>query len=181
MKYFVLAFFILLAINSQAQSVALYTVLPGMLHQDGSVDITVLPNKSSFDVEMSFDLKKKPLVLVPDNLLKGKKVYQFPLEFKNKKGYLDLEKLKSITIPKAELFFVKKSNFGKLKNAYFIQVLPTNKKSKIDIIYHPSLASVGWARFKITFLSNLPILNGYEIEAEVENFGKITGISSPKK
>lgn len=181
MKYLAVVFFLLLSMNSQAQSVLHYNVLPGTLHQDGSVDVTVLPNKSSFEVEMAFDLKKKPLVLVPDNLLKGKKVYQFPLEFKNKKGYLDLEKLKTMTIPKAELYFVKKGNLGKLKNAYFIQVLPINKKSKIDIVYHPSLSSVGWARIKIIFLSNIPILNGYELEAEVENFTTLTGLFSPKK
>jgi len=179
-KYIVVVFFLLLSMNSQAQSVAHYNVLPGTLHQDGTVDVTVLPNKSSFDVEMDFDLRKKPLVLIPDKLLKGKKIYQFPLEFKNKKGYLELEKIKTMTMPKAELSFVKKGNLGKLKNAYFIQVLPINKKSKIDIVYHPSLSSVGWARIKITFLSHFPILNGYELEAEVDNFTKITGLSSVK-
>lgn len=163
---------------ANAQNEAHYNVLPGKLHKKGSVAVKVLPSKTSYDVEMDFEVKKKTLVPVPEKLLKGSKVYQFPIKFKTKQGYADLEKSKTMVIPKAVLNFVKRGNFGRLKNAYFIQVLPTNKKSKIDIIYHPSLASVGWARIKITFLSNIPLLHNYELEAEVENYSSITGLIS---
>lgn len=180
MKLLIVSFVLMISSMANAQNEAHYNVLPGKLHKKGSVAVKVLPNKTSYDVEMNFEVKKKALVPVPEKLLRGSKVYQFPIKFKTKEGYVELEKSKSMLIPKAVLNFVKKGNFGKLKNAYFIQVLPVNKKSKIDIIYHPSLASVGWARIKITFLSKFPLLNNYELEAEVDNYGTITGLSAAK-
>lgn len=152
--------------NAHAQSIAQYKVLPGTLHKKGIVSIAILPNESSFNVKMDFEVKKKPFVPVPNQLLKGSKVYQFPDEFKTEAGYKDLEHSKSLMIPKAELKFIKRGSFGHLTNAYFIQVLPTNKKTKIDIIYHPSLPSVGWAQIMITFLSKIPLLDGYKLQGE---------------
>jgi hypothetical protein len=177
-KYFIVSTLFLISNYSYALSSAHYNVIPGKFHKQGNVAVKVLPNKASYDVEMDFEVKKRLLVPVPEKLLKGSKVYQFPIKFKSKQGYVDLEKSKTIVTPKAVLNFVKRGNFGRLKDAYFIQVLPTNKKSKIDIIYHPSLASVGWARIKITFLSNIPLLHNYELEAEVDNYSSITGLSS---
>lgn len=155
--------------NSQAQNTAHYKVLPGKLHEKGKVEITVLPNESSYDVKMDFELKKKNFVPVPDRLLKGSKVYHFPVQFKTEEGYQELQEVKTMVIPKAVLKFVKRGNLLHLKNAYFIQVLPTNKKTKIDIVYHPSLTSVGWATVDITFLSNIPLLDGYEIKGEIKD------------
>ena len=63
---------------------------------------------------------------------------------------------------------MKRGDAGNLKNAYFFQVHPTNKKSKIDIVYHPDLPSVGWLSVDITFLSNIPLLDGYELEARLK-------------
>lgn len=167
MKNLLIASFLFITTNAIAMNAAHYKVLPGSLHKKGNVVVTVLPSESTFDVEMDYNLKKKPLVPVSNNLLKGKKVYHFPLKFKSEEGYRELEKTKTMMIPKAELKFVKKGNFGNLKNAYFIQVLPTNKKSKIDIVYHPSLSSVGWANIQLTFLMPIPIINGYKVEAEI--------------
>lgn len=92
---------------------------------------------------------------------------EFPEEFRTEVGYQHLEKQKSMDIPKAVLKFVKRADFGNLKNAYYLEVLPINKKTKIDIIYHPGLPSVGWERVKITFTSNIPVLDGYELIAQL--------------
>ncbi len=145
-----------------------YKVLPGMLHRKGKVIVTVLPDSEKYRVKMDYDVKKKDFVLVPDKLLKGSTIMEFPGKFRNETGYKELEKKKKIFIHKAELRFVKRDKIGPLKNAYFFEVRPTNKKSKINIIYHPNLPSVGWLEVDITFLSNIPILNGYKLEARLK-------------
>lgn len=117
---------------------------------------------------MSYNIKKKEYVAIPGKLLKGDTVMEFPEEFKTEAGYKELEKKKTMMIPKAELQFLKKEDFEGLKNAYFIKVKPTNKKSEIDIIYHPSLPETGWKEMEITFLSKIPVLDGYDIKAELK-------------
>lgn len=168
MKIFYTLMFLILSINSFAQSAAEYKVLKGLLHRDGKVGVKILPDPGKYIVEMSYDVKKKSLVPVPSKLLKGKTVIEFPELFRTEAGYAALEKQKQMEIPKAVLKFVKRADYKDLKAAYFIEVHPTNKKSKVDIIYHPSLPSVGWARVQITFLSNIPVLNGYELVAELK-------------
>lgn len=149
-----------------AQDMAIYRVLPGTLHRKGKVVIKVLPDADKYKVQMDYDVKTKSLVPVPNKLLKGTTIMEFPPEFRTEAGYKDLEKKKTMEIKKAHLVFIKRGDIGALKNAYFLEVHPTNKKTKIDIVYHPSLPSVGWSRIKITFISNLPILDGYVLEAE---------------
>ncbi len=117
---------------------------------------------------MDFDVKKKEFVPVPGKLLRGSTIMEFPNEFRTEKGYKNLEKKKNISIHKANLRFLKRANVGNLKAAYFFEVLPTNKKSRIKIIYHPKLPSVGWLKVDITFLSEIPVLNGYELEAKLK-------------
>jgi hypothetical protein len=142
-----------------------YKVLPGTLHQNGKVVVNVLPDQDHYRVKMDYDVKKKELVPVPDKLLHGSTVMEFPQKFRTEQGYKDLEQKKTMKIRKAELRFIKRADYKDLKDAYFIEVRPTNKKSRIDIIYHPSLPSVGWMKVEITFLSKIPVLNGYELEA----------------
>lgn len=150
-----------------AQTSADYKVLAGKLHKDGSVKVQILPGPQKFKVQMDYNVIKKSWVPVPSSLLKGKTIMEFPEEFRTEAGYQHLEKEKSMDIPKAVLKFVKRADFGNLKNAYYLEVLPINKKTKIDIIYHPSLPSVGWERVKITFISNIPVLDGYELIAQL--------------
>lgn len=155
----------LVTITSFAQEKANYLVSPGMLHTKGAIMIEVLPDPIKYKVQINFDVKKKSLVPVPSKLLKGKTAIEFPSEFRTEAGYKILEQRKKMEVPKAILKFVKRADFKDLKDAYFIEVRPTNKKSKIDIVYHPSLPAVGWSRVQLTFLSNIPVLNGYELEA----------------
>ena len=57
---------------------------------------------------------------------------EFPVEFRTVKGYQQLEKQKTIKTAKAHLKFVKRAESEGLKDAYFVDVFPTNKKSKIS-------------------------------------------------
>lgn len=150
-----------------AQPEANYKVLTGQFHKSGKVKVSILPVPEKFKVQMDYNVKKKDWVPVPSKLLQGKTVMEFPEEFRTEAGYKHLEETKSMQIPKAVLKFVKRADFGSLKNAYFIRVLPTNKKTKIDIVYHPSLPSVGWEKVQITFISKIPLLNGYELVAKL--------------
>jgi hypothetical protein len=167
MNLFIMTFFLIFSLASFAQTEAHFKVLKGTLHKKGTVVAKILPDPKKYDVLLEFEVKKKSLVPVPASLLKGSKTYEFPLDFRKEDGYKKLEKEKELTIHKAVLKFVKREDIEDLKGAYFIQVLPTNKKTKIDIIYHPSLPSVGWLNVTITFISNYPILDGYELKAEL--------------
>ncbi|MES2526468.1 MAG: hypothetical protein V4598_05250 [Bdellovibrionota bacterium] len=144
-----------------------YQVQPGKLHRKGKVIVNILPDPEKYRVKMDFNVKKKDYVPVPGKLLRGTTIMEFPKEFRTEKGYKNLEKKKKISIHKADLQFIKRADVGKLKDAYFFEVRPTNKKSKIEIIYHPTLPSVGWLEVDITFLSEIPVLNGYELEAKL--------------
>jgi hypothetical protein len=72
-------------------------------------------------------------------------------------------------IPKARLEFLKRVEIPDQKTAaYLLKVMPTNKKTEIEILYHPKNPSVGWEKVDITFISNIPLLNGYEVKAELK-------------
>lgn len=167
MKRLTGAILLMLSLTTWAAGVAHYDVTKGQLHTKGKVTTTILPDAEKFKVQMDFDVKKKSLVPVPSKLLKGRSVMEFPQIFRTEEGYAELEKKGSLDSPKAELRFVKRADFGTYKDAYFIQILPKNKKSKIDVVYHPSLPAVGWAEVKITFLSAIPVLDGYELQAKL--------------
>lgn len=145
-----------------------YLIEPGKLHQKGTAKIEILPSTTSLKAVMSYDLKAKDFVPVPKKFLKDKKTMEFPPEFRTVKGYQALEKAKTMQIHKAELKFVKRATSGNLKNAYFVDVLPTNKKSKISLIYHPSLPDTGWQEITITMISKIPVVDGYQLKAKIK-------------
>lgn len=162
MRFLAMSFFL-----SLGAIAAEYKVLPGKLHRKGKVNVSVLPDAEKFRVKMDFKVRKKEFVPVPQSLLEGSTVMEFPPDFRTEAGYQKLEKEKSLTIPKAQLRFVGRADVGAFKGAYVLEVHPTNKKSKIDIVYHPRIPSVGWYRVDITFLSPYPILNGYELKTRL--------------
>lgn len=158
---------LLVSLSLHAANSADYKVQPGKLHRKGKVIVNILPDPEKYRVKMDFDVKKKEFVPVPQKLLRGSTIMEFPRKFQTEAGYQELEKKKQMDIHKARLVFVKRADAGELQDAYYFQVRPTNKKSKIDIIYHPDLPSVGWLEVDITFLSNIPVLDGYELEARL--------------
>lgn len=144
---------------------AQYVIPSGKLHKKGQAEITVLPDSKVYKVRMSYKLKSKDMVPVPKKFLHDEKIMVFPAEFRTEAGYQQLEKRQRIDIPKATLTFSRRGDFGTLKNAYYIEVRPHNKKSKINIVYHPSLPATGWQQIAITMLSSFPLLDGYKLEA----------------
>lgn len=156
-----LGLFLMLIQTVSASSGAHYKVLSGTLHRKGEVIVHILPDTEHFKVQLDYDVKKKTGVPVPSKLLKGRSVYEFPQKFRTEEGYKHLQKVHHMDTPKATLVFQKHE-----AGVYFIEILPKNKKSKIETIYDPKIPMVGWSRIKITFLSPIPVLNGYRIEAE---------------
>lgn len=143
-----------------------YQIKPGKLHKKGTVTVSVRPDLRTYVVDINYHLKKKSMVPVPDSLLSGKKTMEFPPEFRTEQGYKNLEKNGTVDIPKARLHFVRRVELTGAKGAgYLLEVKPTNKKSKLAITYHPSLPGTGWQEVRITLLSALPVVDGYEIIA----------------
>lgn len=155
--------------DASSATFADYKITKGKLHEGGKVHVEILPETDKYKVQMTFAVHKKKMVPVPAKLLKGETVMEFPQEFRTEKGYKHLEKDKTMEIPKAHLQFVRRVDIpGQKKQAYLLKVLPTNKKTEIEILYHPNLPAVGWEKVEITFISKIPILDGYEVKAQLK-------------
>lgn len=171
MKYLLLfSSLTLLITNSTFATIesASYHILKGRLHKGGTAKVEITEkDKARFSAKMSYDLNKRALVPVPKKILRGETVIELPPEFKDKRGYVMLEKKGFMEIPKARLQFIKKMNWKGKENAYDILITPHNGKSMIEVVYHPSLPAAGWGQVIITFLSPYPILNGYKAIIEL--------------
>lgn len=145
-----------------------YHILRGTLHKGGAAKIVILEKtKKKFSAKMSYKLEKKMLVPVPKKVLEGETVINFPPEFKDKRGYANLEKKGFMEIENARLQFIKRMTWNGKEGAYDILIQPHNGKSQIEVIYHPSLPAAGWGKVVITFISPYPILNGYHAVIEL--------------
>ena len=148
--------------------VASYHILKGSLHKGGNAKIEITEKSSKkFSAKMSYDIDKKALVPIPKKVLAGETVIELPPEFKDKRGYAKLEKKGFMEIEKARLQFIKKMTWNGKKDAYDILIIPHNGKSRIEVIYHPSLPAAGWGQVVITFISPYPILDGYKAIIEL--------------
>lgn len=153
-----------------AGPVANYTIEKGKLHTGGTARVEVLDSsEDKYITKLNYHIQKKILVPLPEDQLKGESIFEFPPQFRDERGYLELETKGSIELEKVKLQFVKRVNWRGLKNAYQALIIPKNGKSKIEIIYHPSIKAAGWGRVLVTFVSSVPILNGYQIMIELEN------------
>lgn len=165
-----LYFFITMLFMSMAHAVpkAHYNILAGKLHKGGSAFTEVLPDTSKFTVRMGYQIEKKALAPVPSEYLKGEEIIDLPVQFKDERGYLELETKGTMSIPDGMIKFIKRTTIGDKKDAFLVVVLPKNGKSKIELVYHPELPSVGWGRMQVTFISKVPLLNGYEIAMQMK-------------
>jgi hypothetical protein len=145
-----------------------YKVDAGRLHKRGTAQITVLPSTSTYQVKLSYKLKEKDFIPVPKKFLNDERIMEFPADFRTVTGYSQLEATKKMDTPKAELVFLKRGDFAGLKNAYFVEVRPKNNKSHISLVYHPSLPDAGWQQVKIKMISKIPVLDGYELVANLK-------------
>lgn len=161
----------LLFLSSQAIALEVvnYHISKGSLHKGGVAKVEVTTkSKKAFVTKMSYEIFKKSLVPIPSKVLRGETVISMPPEFSTAKGYQKLEKKGVMEIDKAKLQFVKKTSWRGLSGAYNILILPKNGKTKIEVLYHPTIKAAGWARVIITFISPYPILNGYNAVIEVD-------------
>lgn len=149
---------------TSAGEVANYHIEKGKLHSGGRARVVVMENTpEKFIVKLTYEIFKKILVPIPEDQLKGETLFELPAEFRDERGYLELETKGSIELEDATLKFVKRLKWNNLSDAYQVLILPKNGKSKIEAIYHPSIPAAGWAHIKVTFINNIPIFNGYQI------------------
>ena len=90
MKVFLFTF--LLSLPLLASNSADYKVKPGKLHKKGKVVVNILPDIEKYRVKMDYDVKKKDYVPVPEKLLRGTTIMEFPKQFRTEAGYKELEK-----------------------------------------------------------------------------------------
>jgi len=140
-----------------------YQINEGKLHRNGKASIEVLDDPNLYKVKMDYVIKKKKLVPVPSKYLEGETVINLPSLFKDERGYLELEKEKQMEVDGARLVHLGRTTLREFKDAHKIRVFLKNGKSKIELIYHPTLPGTGWDQIKIIFISDVPLLDGYTI------------------
>ncbi|MBC7540236.1 MAG: hypothetical protein H7281_15530 [Bacteriovorax sp.] len=166
-----LIFFLLIITYSSitlALEIASYHILKGSLHKGGIAKIEITDKtKKKFIAKMNYEIYKRMLVPVPSKFLKGETIIELPPEFKDKRGYLLLEKKGTMDIEKAKIKFIRRTTWQGKNDAMEILILPTNGKSRVQVTYHPTIPAAGWGRVIITFISPYPILDGYHADFEL--------------
>lgn len=166
--FLALAVFVVTSLAFGAE-VANYHIKKGKLHTGGKAQVEVIEKSADkFSTKLNYQIYKKILVPIPEDQLQGETIFEFPPEFGDERGYLELETKGVIELEKAQLQFVKRVTWRGLANAYQVLILPKNGRSKIEAIYHPSLKASGWAKVIVTFINSVPIFNGYQIVIELD-------------
>lgn len=159
---------ITLLFSSLACAKANYKILEGKLHKGGIASVTVTESSKSFTLRMSYRLQKKELVPVPSKHLAGETTITLPTQFKDERGYLELEQKKVMDVDGAKLTYLGRTSIDKkLDDAHRILVNLKNGKGKIEVVYHPQLPEAGWHKLTMTFISSIPLLNGYRVVGEL--------------
>lgn len=167
-KLITLLLSIYIANYSWATDVANYHILKGKLHSGGKAQVEIVENTDeNFVAKMNYEIYKKILVPIPDDVLKGENVITLPPQFRDERGYMELETKGIMEIEKARLQFIKRAKWKNYNDAYQVVIFPKNGKSKIEVTYHPTIPAAGWGRVLVTFISNAPILNGYQAYIEL--------------
>lgn len=167
-KLIILFLFIFMTNLSVAADIANYHILKGKLHSGGKAQVEITENsQDKFVAKMNYEIYKKILIPIPDDVLKGENIITLPPEFRDERGYMELAIKGTMEIEKARLQFIKRAKWKNFNDAYQIVIFPKNGKSKIEVLYHPSVPAAGWGRVLVTFISNAPILNGYQAYIEL--------------
>ncbi len=145
-----------------------FDILPGKLHKGGflSAISKIQPNSDQILIDMVYEIKKKDLVPVPSHFLKGTYGQKLPSIFLDERGYLELEKVKSMRLEEAKVVYLGRVSLGTLNDAHRIHIIPDNKKSEMFLTYHPTAPGLGWDQLKLVLHTNLPILGDYVIEGK---------------
>lgn len=145
-----------------------YKITEGKLHKGGNATVTVVDDTKSFTLKMTYRLQKKDLVPVPSKHLSGQTMIDLPGQFKDERGYLELEQKKKMDVDGAKLTYLGRTAIDKkLNDAHKILVTLKNGRGKIEVIYHPQLPEAGWYKLTMTFISDIPLLNGYRVVGEL--------------
>jgi len=162
-------FFLFFVTNLYASIETLrYKVSPGQYHSGGSLEATVTKvdnEKKIMEVQIKYDIIKRPLIPAPANLLKNTMTFELPLDFQDERGYLNLELDKTKDMGKVTVQYAGRVSLGKLSNAHHVKIRGKNGKYVCDIYYHPSLPELGWS--KIGLWLNLALLSNYQMNADL--------------
>ena len=168
MKMKLLLLFCIASLSLFASESSHFDILPGKFHKGGFLSATSIDqtNTDQILINMLYEIKKKDLVPVPSHFLKGTYQQKLPSIFLDERGYLELEKVKSIKIEEAKIVYLGRVNLGTLNDAHRIHIIPDNKKSEMFLTYHPTAPGLGWDQLKLILHTNLPILGDYVIEGK---------------
>lgn len=158
MKLFTLLFVALFSFNSFATldtETVSHSVTEGKYHNGGSLNFKTYDiNEESFTAQIKYNLNPKWFVsFLKKKYLNGETVEVLPIDFITEEGYLDLEKSKEREFRGARLVHVGRKDIGDFKDCHVVEIFPASGKWKGKVYYHPSINSVGWAKFEITLLS----------------------------
>ncbi|MGZ3809919.1 MAG: hypothetical protein ACXVCE_17675, partial [Bacteriovorax sp.] len=152
---------------SQASDVASYIIQGGALHSGGTAKVDVSHSTSEkFVANLNYEINSIPLSIVAPHEKKKTRVIELPPEFKDERGYLELETKKKMNLDDqydCDLKFIGRVSLKGKNDAYKILILPKNKKSTIEVVYHPSIGGAGWEKVIVTLLSKYEQINGYQI------------------
>ncbi len=168
MKFILFCLF--LSFNTWATETSHFNVLAGKLHKGGFLDATPTSIENSYQmlINIVYEIKKKTLVPVPNHFLKGTYEQKLPDIFLDERGYLELEKVKSMRIDEASVIHLGRTTIATFNDAHLIQILPDNKKSEMILTYHPTTNALGWDSIKLILHTDLPILGDYVIEGKLQ-------------
>jgi hypothetical protein len=168
MKLFFLFFAVLFNTVILAETRASYHILEGVIHKGGVASIeTIYSISENFVVKINYQLYKRIWVPLPNDAFKGEEILTMPEEFKDERGYLELEVRQQMDIQNAKLKFLQRVKWPGMSDAYQILILPNNGKSKITLTYHPSLPAAGWSEIIVSLINPIKIIDGYQIFVEL--------------
>lgn len=145
-----------------------YKVTPGEYHSGGTLEAVVGkidPLHQTMEVQIKYDITKKPYIPAPGSMLKNIFMFELPLDFQDERGYLNLEQGKIIETDKVTAKHVGRVTLGKFTNAHHVKITGKNGKYVCDVYYHPSIPELGWS--KLGLWLNLALLSNYQLNADL--------------
>jgi hypothetical protein len=167
MKVLFLSLFVFF--QASASELSTFDILPGKLHKGGVLTASGFPDANGVNMNVSvvYEIRKRDLVPVPSQYLKGTYDQKLPAQFLTEQGYLDLEKSKSIHLEDASVEHLGRVAIGSLSDAHLIHIIPDNHRSEMFLVYHPSIAGLGWDQLKLVLHTEIPLLRDYVIEGKL--------------
>ena len=153
-------------VGAMANETTSFDILPGKLHKGGFLVAApeMIANTETVLIKLNYEITKKGFVPVPSEFLKGSYDQKLPAMFLDERGYLELEKQKSMRIDEASVVYLGRTSYRGMNDAHYIKILPNNKKSEIFLVYHPTAPGLGWDQVKLVLHTGIPMLEDYVLE-----------------